>query len=264
MNLEDHLGDIIRKARTAASVSATAAAQAAGISAAELTALEQAGETNAPLNFATLAWLIGLDAAKLAGIAQGWRPEPRDLSRWHELRQISTTQGGNAVNCFLVWDEFTREAALFDTGWEAALVVQIIEENRLQLRHLFLTHSHEDHVAALGPLHTSSRSAAPEHRNQPDDRVAVGGLRVTHRAVPGHADDGVIYLVDDWPHEPPRVAVVGDTLFAGSLARGFVSTSLLKEEVLEQIFSLPPDTLLCPGHGPVTTVAEERAHNPFF
>ena len=273
MNLEDHLGDIIRKARTAAGVSATTAARAAGLSADAFGVLEQSGETAAPLNFTALAGLIGLDAAKLAGIAQGWRPEPRDLTRWRELHQITTTQRGNAVNCFLVWDESTREAALFDTGWEASPVVQIIEENRLQLRHLFITHSHEDHVAALGPLrqrfpglllHTNSYTAAPEHRNQTDEVVALGGLHVTHRAVPGHADDGVIYLVDRWPHDPPRVAVVGDTLFAGSLARGFISIELLKRKVEEEILTLPPDTLLCPGHGPVTTVGEERAHNPFI
>jgi glyoxylase-like metal-dependent hydrolase (beta-lactamase superfamily II) len=53
-------------------------------------------------------------------------------------------------------------------------------------------------------------------------------------------------------------------VFAGSLARGIRSTTLLKEKVRAQIFSLPADTLLCPGHGPPTTVAEEKAHNPFF
>jgi glyoxylase-like metal-dependent hydrolase (beta-lactamase superfamily II) len=60
------------------------------------------------------------------------------------------------------------------------------------------------------------------------------------------------------------VALIGDTIFAGSLATGFVSTALLQQKVRDQIFSLPPETLLCPGHGPLTTVAEEKAHNPFF
>jgi glyoxylase-like metal-dependent hydrolase (beta-lactamase superfamily II) len=58
--------------------------------------------------------------------------------------------------------------------------------------------------------------------------------------------------------------VVGDTIFAGSMGRGNQSWELAKQAVKEQILSLPSDTLLCPGHGPLTTVAEEKAHNPFF
>jgi len=60
------------------------------------------------------------------------------------------------------------------------------------------------------------------------------------------------------------VAIVGDAIFAGSIGRGHQSWELARHAVREQIFSLPPDTLLCPGHGPLTTVAEEKAHNPFF
>jgi glyoxylase-like metal-dependent hydrolase (beta-lactamase superfamily II) len=74
----------------------------------------------------------------------------------------------------------------------------------------------------------------------------------------------VSYIVGNWPEDAPHVALIGDTIFAGSLATGFVSTELLQQKVRDQIFSLPPETLLCPGHGPLTTVAEEKAHNPFF
>jgi hydroxyacylglutathione hydrolase len=71
-------------------------------------------------------------------------------------------------------------------------------------------------------------------------------------------------VVEGWPGDAPPAAMVGDTIFAGSMARGFVSPSMLRQEVRAQILSLPPQTLLCPGHGPVTTVAEELDHNPFF
>ena len=73
-----------------------------------------------------------------------------------------------------------------------------------------------------------------------------------------------MYIVGTWPEDAPHVAIVGDTVFAGSLARGKQSLDLLKQKVREQIFSLPPETLLCPAHGPLTTVAEEKAHNPLF
>ena len=273
MALEDHLGDIIRKARKAAGVPVEAAAQAAGMPVGEFAALEDSGRTSRPGNWQALAARLGLDGTKLTGIAEGWLPQPRDLSLWRELRMLTTTRGGNAVNCGLVWDEVSREAALFDTGWDAQPAFECLERNGLELKHLFLTHSHEDHIAGLEEIrrhfpkalpHTSSKSALPQHRNRPNDFIHVGNLRVTHRETPGHAEEGVCYIVGGWPEDAPHVAFVGDTLFAGSLATGFQSTDLLKQKVREHLFSLPADTLLCPGHGPVTTVAEEREHNPFF
>jgi glyoxylase-like metal-dependent hydrolase (beta-lactamase superfamily II) len=273
MNLEDHVGDVLRKARQAAGVSAETAARAAGLTANELGELEAAGRTRKPANWLDLAAVLKLNGPKLKGIAEGWLPEARDLSLWRELRIITTERGGNSVNCGLIWDEVSREAALFDTGWDAQPVFDLVEENGLALKHLFLTHSHQDHVAALEPirhrfpkllLHSGSKAALPQHRNKPGEFVHLGSLRLSHRDLPGHAEDGVVYLVGGWPEDAPHVAFVGDTVFAGSLATGFQSATLLKQKVRDEIFSLPPETLLCPGHGPVTTVAEERNHNPFF
>jgi hydroxyacylglutathione hydrolase len=272
MNLEDHIGDIIRKARTAANVSAEAAASAAGIGAADLEQIEENGQVSKALNFGKLAPLIQLHAQKLERIAQGWLPEAVDLSNWRELRQITTTQR-YAVNCYLVWDEVTREAALFDTGWEATPIFQIIDENGLQLKHLFLTHTHEDHIAALGQirekfpkvrLHSNSKNAPPDQRNRANDFLHLGSLRITNRETPGHAEDGVTYIVGNFPDDAPGVAIVGDCIFAGSIGRGFQSTDLLKQKIREQIFSLPASTLICPGHGPLTTIEQERANNPFL
>ena len=273
MTLEDHLGDIIRKARKAASLSTAVAAAAAGVSETELAVLENSGKPLPHLDLTSLAAALGLHAKKLEGIAKGWVPLPPDIGSWRELRIISTTRGGNTVNCYLVWDEVTREAALFDTGWEAPPVVSLVEENGLELKHLFLTHTHEDHIAAMTELrerfpklhlHTNSKNAPPQHRNRANDCLHLGSLRITNREMPGHAEDGVIYLVGNWQEDAPHVAVVGDTIFAGSIATGFQSWDLLKEKVRSQILSLPEDTLLCPGHGPLTTVAQEKANNPFF
>src|SRR5262245_24255206 len=140
MNLEDHLGDIIRKARAMSGVPAGAAAGVAGLSEAELAALEESGRVIKQPNFAALAGLVGLSAVKLKSIANGWLPAKKDLSAWRELRVFTTSDDGITVNCYLVWDEATRDAALFDTGWEAKPVLAAISENQLQLRHLFITH----------------------------------------------------------------------------------------------------------------------------
>ena len=273
MNLEDHLGDIIRKARAMTSVTASAAASAAGLSEAELTALEDSGKPAKKINFAELAQVIGLNAAKLEGIANGWLPSPKDLGLWRELRQISTTEGGNMVHCYLIWDEVTREAAVFDAGWDATPVVKMAQAEQLQLRHVFLTHSHQDHMGGLQQLrdafpkillHTDAKSAPPQHKNRRNDCLHLGSLRITNRETPGHAEDGVTYIVGNWSEDAPHVAIVGDALFAGSMGGAPQQGDLAKQKIREQILSLPSDTLLCPGHGPLTTVAEEKAHNPFF
>jgi len=273
MGLEDHLGDIVRKARAMSNVPIAAAAAAAGLTEAELAALEESGRMTRQPNFPALAALLGLHAGKLESIANGWLPSEKDLSAWCELRPITTTAEGITVNCYLVWDEVSREAALFDTGWNAQPILDLIAQNQIQLRHLFITHTHEDHVAALGAIrerfsklriHSGSKHAPVDQRNRANDFIHLGSLRLTNRATPGHAEDGTTYIIGTWPEDAPHVAIVGDAIFAGSIGRGNQSWELAKEKVRDQIFTLPPETLICPGHGPLTTVAEEKAHNPFF
>jgi len=274
MNLEDHLGDLISKARAMSHVSESAAASAAGISEKELSALEETGKAeNLKINFASLGKAVGLNPQKLEAIAKGWLPAKKDLSIWRELRTFNTAGDGLTVNCYLVWDEVQRDAALFDTGLDAKPVLDCITENQLTLRHIFITHSHWDHIEALGKIreawpkakvHTSSKNAPVDQRNKQSEIVHLGGLRVTYRETPGHAEDGVTYLVGNWQEDAPHVAIVGDTIFAGSMGRGNPDWNLARQKVREQILSLPPETLLCPGHGPLTTVAEEKEHNPFF
>jgi hydroxyacylglutathione hydrolase len=274
MTLEDHLGDIIGKARSMTNVSAAAAAKAAGISENELSALEKSGNAgDKTVDLPALAKATGLHPQKLQAIAKGWLPSGKDLGVWRELRAFTTEADGTTVNCYLVWDEVTRDAALFDTGLDARPVLDCIKENALNLRHIFITHSHWDHVEALpkireawpkAKLHSGSKSAPVDQRNKPSEIIHLGGLRITHRETPGHADDGVTYIVGNWQDDAPHVAIVGDTIFAGSIGRGNQSWDFARNTVREQILSLPPETLLCPGHGPMTTVAEEREHNPFF
>jgi glyoxylase-like metal-dependent hydrolase (beta-lactamase superfamily II) len=273
VNLEDHLGDIIRKGRAMSKVAASTAAIAAGISEAELAALEESGRPAKKINFAALGKITGLSPAKLEGIANGWLPAEKDLRQWCKLRVFTTAGDGMTANCYLVWDEATRDAALFDTGFDAKPILDTIAAEGLTLRHVFITHAHYDHVDALPKireafpkvrLHSSSRAAPLDQCNKPNEIVHLGGLRITHRATPGHAEDGVTYIVGNWQEDAPHVAIVGDAIFAGSIGRGNQSWDLARQKVREQILSLPPETLICPGHGPLTTVAEERAHNPFF
>jgi glyoxylase-like metal-dependent hydrolase (beta-lactamase superfamily II) len=273
MNLEDHLGDIIRKGRAAANVPADAAARAAGLTETELSALEETGKSAKKIDFAALAALTGQNASKLENISNGWLPSEKDLGVWCELRRFQTEKDGILVNNYLVWDEVTREAALFDTGWDSTPAIAAIEENQLALKHIFLTHSHDDHIAGLGAVrekfpkahvHTGSKHAPPQQRIRVNDFIHLGSLRITNRETPGHAEDGITYIVGTWPADAPHVAIVGDAIFAGSMGTGFISWDVAKQKIREQIFSLPAETLICAGHGPFTTVGEEKANNPFF
>jgi len=273
MNLEDNIGDIVSKALLMTGASPAAAAQAAGISENELASLEADQKVPAKINFPGLAKVLDLDPKKLEGIARGWQPAAEDLSRWHEIRVFTTTEDGGSVNSYLVWDEVNQEAALFDTGFDANAALECVAANQLQLRHVFITHSHYDHVQALPQIraawpkvriHTSSKNAPVDQRNKPSEIIHLGGLRVTYRETPGHAEDGVTYVIGNWQEDAPHIAIVGDAIFAGSMGRGNDSWPLARQKVREQILTLPADTLICPGHGPLTTVAEEKAHNPFF
>jgi glyoxylase-like metal-dependent hydrolase (beta-lactamase superfamily II) len=341
VELEDHLGDIVRKGRLQAGVSVSAAARAAGLTAAELAALEDNGIPPRRPDYPALAALLGLHAGKLEDICNGWRPAPVDLCAWRELRQITTFGQAYAANCYLAWDSVTKEAALFDTGFDPAPVCALVEENRLQLKHLFITHNHGDHAGALpaiaarfpnARLHTYPGLARPEQQQSPSGFITLGHLCIALRATPGHTEDGTTFIVTNWPvtampepgrsrrkealtnggpggaqraasqealpsastlqgvpfspHAtastpnvprspggmpqltlrltPPPVAIVGDALFAGSMGNVPGPGAPAREIIREQILSLPPATLLCPGHGPLTTVAEELARNPFF
>jgi glyoxylase-like metal-dependent hydrolase (beta-lactamase superfamily II) len=86
-------------------------------------------------------------------------------------------------------------------------------------------------------------------------------LKIETRQTSGHARGGITYVVSGLPR---RVAVVGDALFAASMGGGAVSYEEALRTNRKEIFSLPDDTIICPGHGPLTTVGEQKKHNAFY
>lgn len=161
------------------------------------------------------------------------------LEHWRELRRMD--------GCYLVWDEISREGALFDISPDLEPIFKIIETESVNLRHVFLTQPAEiEPLRARFPkllLHTSAKGALPQHRNRPNDFIHLGSLRITNR---GYGEEGVIYIIGNWPEDAPHVVMLGD------LER------IPKEAMHEKVLTLPPDTLLCPAKGPLTTVAAVR------
>ena len=273
MTLEDHVGDVICKARTSAGVARAEIAAIGGLSDEQMEDVEEDGRCPVGMNLPAIASKLGLHEGKLQGMADGWQPKPVDVNQWEGFARITTHGMDMDVHAYLIWDVESREAALFDTGFDFKEAFEIIMEHQLQLQHLFVTHTHHDHIAALGAvreriptiqLHSDSPDAPQRQRLRPDDEFRIGRLRVSNRETPGHADDGVTYLVQGWENDAPDMAIVGDAIFAGSMGGARDKADLAKKMVREQILSLDPETLICPGHGPLTTVAQEAENNPFF
>jgi glyoxylase-like metal-dependent hydrolase (beta-lactamase superfamily II) len=270
--LEDHVGDVVRKARLMQGTTAETAAQTARMSTKDWKRFEEEGQP-LPQDWSALASLLILDAAKLHALANGWTPNPLDLSRWPGFQCLVSQGNGMSVNGYLVADLEAREAVLIDTGFDASAVIRALEAQSLRLVHLGVTHSHHDHMAALGDLrlrypdvqvHTASAGAPASQRLQEGDQFRAGRWTVRWMPTPGHADDGVTFLVSGWPGEVPALAMVGDALFAGSMGGAPGKGTLARERVRDCILSLPGDTVICPGHGPLTTVSEQWRANPFF
>jgi hydroxyacylglutathione hydrolase len=256
--LEDEFGDIVGKARRGLGLSPQQLAHTAGLDASQVAAMEAYRFTPEHPAIERIAAGLNLDGAKLAAIAlDGWLPAPKTLSQWGDIEMISSDYGSGIVNCYLQWDD-ARNAALFDTGVDAEAVLRIIAGEKLNLAAIFITHSHGDHVEALPEIRARHPQAPVRHESG-----NVGQLTITAAKTPGHSADGITYVVQQ-VGDRPLVAYVGDSLFAGSVGGAGFSYEALLKNVREHILSLPADTLLCPGHGPVTTVAEEKAHNPFF
>lgn len=197
--------------------------------------------------------------------------------------------GPLAVNAYILEDPGSRKAVVVDPGGDGEALLAEIEERGLAVDKILLTHGHFDHVGAVGLLRKST--GAPVHihpddvdrmlgarrqgllfgltiPNPPKPDVLVGEgdtvpfagaeFRVVH--TPGHTPGCVSYIVG-------KLAFVGDLIFAGSIGRTDLpggSYETLLESVRRKVFVLPDDTVLLPGHGPTTTVGEERRSNPFF
>jgi len=216
-----------------------------------------------------LAQVLGLQRRALeASYAKGWYPD--NVPVVEGVKQFNTPLIDMTVNAYLVWDPASKDAAVFDTGADASELLQAVNAERLGVKYLFLTHTHQDHVAELGAIvqKTHAEVYAPDLERVAEAKVAregdqfrLGKLRVDVRLTNGHSPGGSSYVIHGL--QVP-VVVVGDSLFAGSMGGAPNDYQKALRNNVEKILSLPPETLICPGHGPLTTVANERKHNPFF
>jgi hydroxyacylglutathione hydrolase len=195
------------------------------------------------------------------------------------------------VNCYILGDEDTREAVVIDPGGDEAEILEVLNHNKFQLKLIIDTHGHFDHVDANQPLKEATGAKIAIHeldapalsqpsqealfftgnrlrRSEADillkesDILTFGKYRLQVLHTPGHTPGSISLVLENHTY-----VYVGDLLFAGSIGRTDFpggSYEALINAVRTKIFPLGDNYTVYPGHGPVTTVAQERKYNPFF
>ena len=265
--LEDNVSDIVGKAQRGLRISDSELAEKARVSSQKIRAL-RGGEFD-ELTLLRIAGILGLAARPLYELAKGeWRP--KTIDEQYGVAQFNTRYHDMAVNAYLAWDPSSRAAAAFDTGADCGEMIRFANRHKLDVQLILLTHAHSDHVADLPRLReetgadvfTPAREPVPGAEPiEQGKRFRLGNLRIDTRLTWGHSQGGITYVVTGLSRP---IAIVGDSLFAGSMGGGNVSYQDALRNNLEKILTLPDETIICPGHGPVTTVGEEKQHNPFF
>jgi hydroxyacylglutathione hydrolase len=207
----------------------------------------------------------------------------------HEILPVGLLQ----CNCSVIGDEASREAIVIDPGDDIADVLSIIQRHKLQVKQIVITHAHIDHVG--GAMKLKAATGAPILINQNDldllkmldeqpawiglslppqdkvdidrtvgdaDTITAGNLKAQVLHTPGHTEGSICLY---FPAEKKLIA--GDTLFAGGVGRtDFPGGSFQKliRSLHEKVLTLPDETWVLPGHGPATTIGEERETNPFL
>ncbi|PYX22960.1 MAG: MBL fold metallo-hydrolase [Acidobacteria bacterium] len=205
----------------------------------------------------------------------------------HEILPVGPLQ----CNCSVIGDESTREGLVIDPGDNIEDVVSIVRKHNLQIKQIVITHAHIDHVG--GAMQLRAATGAPILLNQNDyallkmldaqaawigvappgkveidhsvaqaDSIKTGSLSADVIHTPGHTEGSICLY---FPAEKKLIA--GDTLFAGSIGRTDLpggSFEKIIRSLHDKVLELPDDTVVIPGHGPLTTIGDERQSNPFL
>ncbi|HUG10092.1 MAG TPA: MBL fold metallo-hydrolase [Opitutaceae bacterium] len=265
--LEDNFTDVIGKAQRGLGISDSALAKLSGIDVDSIRQLKSGKVDGDAL--AKIAPHLRLDTNTLITMAHGeWYPEVPEFPDGFEM--FTTLYGDMTVNSYLVWDAASGDAVAFDTGASCDGMLSVVTRRSLNIRLIVLTHTHEDHIEDLprlrnstgAPLHLSNRGAFPGAKPLAEgDVLKLGSLRIRTLHTYGHADDGSTFVIDGLAL---KLAIAGDSLFASSMGGSATNYEDGYRNNIEKIFTLPDDTVLATGHGPLTTVGQERLHNPFF
>ena len=265
--LEDNHEDIIAKAIRGKGIAKSTIAERANV---ERNAIERIlrGEVLEDV-IANIAPVLGLSDEKLLISARkGWSPKPVEIAG---VKKFESDFGEMSVNSYVVFDQDSKKALIFDTGTDCNSLVSFIEEDGLKVDSILLTHTHRDHIYCLDELKCNFQDAnIYVHELELVDqaiaiaenfKLSLGTLRLKAMHTHGHSKGGMTYLIEGLCSP---AGIVGDALFAGSMGGGMVSYADALKTNREKIMVLPDNCVICPGHGPMSTIGEEKQYNPFF
>lgn len=267
--LEDNFNDIVGKTQRGLKLTDEALAAAANVPVADLQAVKQ-GEIRENTLLA-LAKPLGLERNALLAIARKeWYPEQPLFKRGFAM--FNTTFEDMTVNSYLVWDVKTKLAAAFDTGADATAMLDTISAEGLTLRYIFITHTHPDHIADIHKLAAGGSAEIWASELEPLGQLGaksfqenahfhLGELSIKTLFTWGHSPGMTTFFISglSWP-----LAIVGDSIFAGSMGGSPTHFDVQLRNNKTKIMKLPADTVLACGHGPLTTLKQEKQHNPFY
>lgn len=250
--LEDDISYVWRKALRGKGMDAASLATKCGVNKADIDHLI-AGNTE-PSLLMLAAGILGLHAPALQrhGTYQPQVPHLQGVSR------LSLPFEQDFVNAWLIRDE--DQTLLFDTGFEHDSASHLLKTMGIPPLELFVTHDHRDHVGGLKGLSPWIKKL---HSMEYGQQLRFGGLQITCIDLSGHCIPTFGYIIRGFSR---LICVVGDALFAGSIggcADAFTYEMAIRN-LRHHVMSLPDDTILLPGHGPATTVGQERVSNPFL
>lgn len=192
-------------------------------------------------------------------------------------------------NCYLVYDEETRECMVIDPGAEGTRIVSEIEKNDLRIKYIVNTHGHSDHISANQEVKEATgaellihegdapmlmdgaknlsvfigksiNKPAPDRLLKEGDELEVGTAKFKVLHTPGHTRGGICLVGEN-------ICFSGDTLFQFSIGRTDLpggSFQQIVESIKTKLLALDDEVIVFPGHGPHTTIGKERVANPFL
>jgi glyoxylase-like metal-dependent hydrolase (beta-lactamase superfamily II) len=275
--LEDELGDVLDKALRCAGLNEEQLAERAGVPVEKIrNAEDYRYDELTDEDLHRLAAALRLNEVGLAALARNRYPRPRVIGLPFCVHPLRLPFGVGVVNAYAVVDCASGVGVLFDGGTGFEALQQVWPPAVTRIEAVFLTHPEAEHIGGVsGALRQHGLATFYGPRcglTGPacwplgeGETVVAAGYQITAFSTPGHCAEHNCYLVR--PKGVPRaraLLISGDLIFAGSLGGGYFSCSQLLRHARRILEALPGSTVIAPGHGPMTTVENERKYNPFL